>query len=134
MIKMNNTFRKFLINNLILTLILTIFGTLLFGTLFTIYFQPVFLLLIVLGLSVNLFVFNIALNNSKSVNQSFFIVVSSFAIKFISYLAFTVIYFLINKEIQERVVYIIVLFFIFITYTSLEIKALTKIFKTNKGN
>jgi hypothetical protein len=131
---MNKSFRSFLINNLVLTLILTIFGTLLFSTIFSVYYQQIFPLLILLGISVNLIVFYIALNKSKSINQSHFILISSFAIKFVSYLIITVIYFLFEKEIQDRIIYIIVLFFIFITYTSLEIKALSKIFKTAGSN
>jgi hypothetical protein len=130
---MNNSFRRFLVNNLLLTIILVFFGAILFSTILSVYFQPVFILLVALGFSVNLIVFSLALSKSKSVNQSYFIVLSSFAIKFIAYLVFTIIYFLIHKEIHERVVYIIVLFFIFITYTSLEINALTKIFKTNNN-
>jgi hypothetical protein len=131
---MNYSFRRFLINNLVLTLILTIFGTILFSTIFSVYYQQIFPFLILLGLSVNLLVFYIALNKSKSINQSHFILISSFAIKFVSYLIITVIYFLFEKEIQDRIIYIIVLFFIFITYTSLEIKALSKIFKTTNSN
>jgi hypothetical protein len=131
---MNNSFRRFLINNLLLTLILVIFGTLLFSTIFPIYYQQIFPFLILLGLTVNLLVFYIALNKSKSVNQSYFIVVSAFSIKFISYLIVTVIYFLFKKDIQVRIVYIVVLFFIFFAYTSLEINALSKIFKTTDGN
>jgi hypothetical protein len=131
---MNNIFRRFLINNLFLSLILLVFGTLLFTTILSVYYQYIFPFLLLLGFSVNLLVFYIAINKSKSINQSFFLIISSFAIKFISYLIFTVIYFLFIKEIQERIIYIVVLFFIFISYTSLEISALSKIFKTTNSN
>jgi hypothetical protein len=130
MIKMNSNFRSFFYKNLLLTIILIVFGAVLFNTILKGYYSHVFSFLLILALSVNLIIFRLAIIKNK-INQSFLLLVLSFSIKFFSYLLVTVVYFLNVDELLFRIAYIFVLFIVFVAYTSLEIKMLTKFFKTN---
>lgn len=123
-------YKDFLIKNLILTLILAICGAILFGTILKPYYQNIYPFLLGLALSINLLIFWIALKKNKA-NQTLVLLVLSFAIKFFSYLIATIIYFIFQEEMIYRVAYIFVLFIIFLAYTSLELKMLSKFFKSN---
>jgi hypothetical protein len=127
---MTEKYRKVILNNLFLTFILAICGTILFSTILSNYYHHIFLLLLVVSLSLNLIIFRLAVIKNK-VNQSFFLLVISFALKFFSYILITVIYFIYQPVLLYRVAYIFVLFIVFISFTSLEVKMLSKFFKTN---
>jgi hypothetical protein len=130
---MDENYRNVVIKHLILALVLTVFGLVLFGTIFRNYYQNIFPILLFIALIVNLLIFKLAFKKNK-VNQSFFLLVSSFALKFFTYLLITILYFVRESEMLYRVTYIFVLFIIFISFSSLEVKMLTKFFKTNSGN
>lgn len=128
-----NSYRDFLIKNIILTLILAICGAILFSTILRSYYKNIYPLLLILALSINLIIFWLSIKKNK-VNQSFILLVLSFAIKLFSYLAISIIYFIYQKEMLYRVAYICVLFIVFLAYTSLETKMLSKFFKSNSVN
>lgn len=127
---MLNNFKGFAIKNIILTLFLAALGGLLFSTVFKKYYNHIFPILLILALIINLGIYRLAVNKKK-VNQSLLFLVLSFAIKFFSYLIITVLFLLMQKDLPTRLAYIIVLLIVFVTYTTLEIKMLSKIFKTN---
>jgi hypothetical protein len=126
------SFRNVLITNIILTLILATCGAILFSTVLKSYYQDIYPYLLLLALSINLITFWLALKKNR-VNQSFLLLVLSFTIKFFSYLLISIIYFINQEVMLYRVAYIFVLFILFLAYTSLELKMLSKFFKSNAG-
>jgi hypothetical protein len=130
---MNSSYKKFFINNLIVSGVLAVLGWALFSSALSAYYQPMFPLLIVFALSINLIIFYIVTHN-QTPSKAAQIVAKGFAIKFFSYIGITIIFFLIENNLRLRIVYIFVLFGIYIIYTVLEVISLTKFFKARDIN
>jgi hypothetical protein len=124
-----NNYQRFIVKNILLTVVLAISGAIVFGTILKTYYHNIFPVLLILALAINIIIYRIAITKVK-VNQTFIVLVLSFTIKFFSYLLITILFFLYEKEISYRIAYIFVLLIIFIGFTSIEIKMLSKFFKS----
>lgn len=126
---MNISFKKFLLNNLIVSVILAAIGLGLFSTILSGLYHPFFLWLLLFALVINLLIFYIVTRKKPTAARSPMIIFKSFGIKFISYIGVSLLFFLIEHNFRIRIMYILVLFCLYLTYTFLEITSLTKFFK-----
>lgn len=128
-----NHFKNFVVKNLILTFIFAVSGTILFLTILKSYYHPIYPVVLLIALLINLVLFRLTLTKNKA-NQTFLVLILSFAIKFFSYLILTIVYFMYQEEMLFRIAYIFVLFIVFIGFTSLELKMSSKFFKSNSNH
>jgi hypothetical protein len=127
---MNDHYKKFLVNNLLVSAVLVVLGWALFSGILSVYYQSMYPLLIVFALLNNLTLFFFVTRKNQSQSKTIRIVVAGFAIKFFSYIVITLLFFLIEKNFNLRVGYIAALFFVYMIYTIVEVISLTKFFKT----
>jgi hypothetical protein len=131
---MNISFKGFFIKNLLISAVIAVIGGILFSTIFSKYYHPIFPILLVFALITNLLVYYIISGKSYSAYKSSQIIILIFAIKFFSYVAITIIFLLIEKDFQSRILYIIVLFCIYIAFTIIEVDSCAKFLKTGRSN
>jgi hypothetical protein len=131
---MTNFYKKFFVNNLVVSAVLAAIGWAMFSSVLSGYYQPMFPLLIVFALLINLIMFYIVTHKNQSPSRASQIIIKGFAIKFFSYLGITLLFFLIENNFRLRITYIFTLFCIYVVYTILEVISLTKFFKARDIN
>jgi hypothetical protein len=131
---MKISFKGFFIKNLLIFTIMAIIGGILFSTVFSKHYHPIFPILLVFALINNLLVYYIISEKNQSAIKSSQIIMLIFAIKFFSYVAITIIFFLVEKDFQVRIFYIIALFCIYIAFTIVEVDSCSKFLKSGKSN
>ncbi len=129
---MRHHFLSFIRKNLFLTIILTIIGCLLFYTILRVYFHPFFPFILLFALSINLILFYTVTRKAVSDKRLVGMVVSSFLIKFFSYLAIVIIFLIFVKSRPIRLTFVSVLFILYISFTWLEVHSLLKFLKSGE--
>ena len=128
---MNPRFRKFFINNLIISLVLVVIGGILFATVLKDYYQVIYPFLLLYVLAINLFVFYLVTRpKKKQMNYSVEIAIT-FVFRFVAYLTAALLYFIFMKNTTDRIVFTLVLFILYIIFVGVEVIVLSKFFKTN---
>ncbi|MBN2522617.1 MAG: hypothetical protein JXB24_05050 [Bacteroidales bacterium] len=125
-------FKRFLLKNTIATLAIFLTGLLLFTTCLSEYFHFFYPVLVLVTFAVNLIVFYIVTKKKGGSDNSMYVVVKSFAIKFFSYSILALVFLLFVKTPELKITYVILLFSLYIVFTFLEITSLLRFFKTEK--
>jgi hypothetical protein len=126
---MNKLLRKFTLINLLLGSAFILVIWVIFSTFLSNYYHRFFLLIAPFSILINIMVFVFAIRKTNTSNQVLQSMVIGFAIKFFSYAVLSIIFFLIEKNIQVRIAFLLILFLIYITFSIIEINALTKYIK-----
>jgi len=129
---MNNMLRSFLILNLLVTLLIACAGVIMFAYFLQDYYHPLYPVLLLIALSVNLLSFYLSSKTQVSGNQILNAVVKSFAIRFFLYLGIAITFLLLEDQTKQRAVFIITLFCLYLIYFSIEITSLLKMMKSKK--
>lgn len=129
---MNIVFRKYLVNNLIIALILAILGNIFFVSFLKTYYHPIFPVLLIYTLIVNLLAF-LVVTQKKTVNTQLLSIVGKlFAVKFFSYLLVAILFLVLVEQRTYRISFVLVLFCLYFAFTIIELTALTKFFKSEE--
>ncbi len=130
---MNHELRKFIINSIILTGLIALAGLLAFKTFLARYYLPVFPILLLFILVINILIHSLLVVSShwKKIRfeTAYFI---SFFIKFFGYLIFLMVYIKTHRE--NAIIFVAGLFFLYIVYTFFEIKSILTFLKRSTGN
>jgi hypothetical protein len=130
---MNHELRKFIINSIILTGIIALAGLLAFKTFLSRYYLPVFPLLLIFILIINIIIHTILVVSTGRVKIKFETAyLISFFIKFLGYIIFMMIYVKAHRE--NAIIFVAGLFFLYIVYTFFEIKSILSFLKRSTGN
>jgi hypothetical protein len=128
---MPDTFKKFVINILILSFIITAIGAVLFTGYLSKYYLPVFPYVLVFYLGLNILVFYVLLKSSQFRPARF---VSNFmmmtGIKLFAYLAFLVIYVFSDKP--HAVTFLLTFLILYVVFTVFEVVAVLHYLKKLK--
>jgi hypothetical protein len=130
---MHHELRKFIINSIILTGIIALTGLLAFTTFLSKYYLSIFPWLLFFFLFINIIVHSLLVNSSDKKKIKFetaFLI--SFFIKFFGYIIFLIIY--ISKNKENSIIFVAGLFFLYIIYTSFEIRSIISFLKRSTGN
>jgi hypothetical protein len=130
---MHYELRKFIINSIILTGIIALAGFLAFTTFLNKYYLSIFPWLLLFFFFINIIVHTLLVISSKANKIKFetaFLL--SFFIKFFGYIIFLMIYIINNKE--NSIIFVAGLFFLYIIYTSFEIRSIISFLKRSTGN
>ncbi|MGD2034897.1 MAG: hypothetical protein PVF73_07570 [Bacteroidales bacterium] len=126
-------FQRFLIKNIVATLLIILSGALVFRIWLPAYFHFFYFILVLLAFAVNLMVFYTVTKRGKEPkDKSATAVIKAFAIKFFSYLVFALLFLVFTDNPDLKITYVILLFFLYIIYTTIEITSILKFFKTGE--
>lgn len=131
---MNNHLRKFILHNLIAFLVIGILGALLFSTLLSSYYHFIYPIVLVLAASINILIYFLLTRKEIPAGRITLSISQSFAIKFLFYLTVATIFFLLVKNQSLKITFVFILFVLYFVFTSLEVNALLKFFKSEKNN
>ncbi len=130
---MNYELRKFIIISIILTGIIALTGLLAFTTFLARYYLPVFPLLLLFFFFINIIIHSFLVFSSGKKKIKFETAyMLSFFIKFLGYIIFMMIYIKTHKE--NAIIFVAGLFFLYIIYTSFEIKSIVSFIKRSSNN
>jgi hypothetical protein len=130
---MNYELRKFIINSIILTGIIALTGLFTFTTFLSRYYLPVFPLLLIFFFLINIIIHSFLVFSSGKKKIKFETAyMLSFFIKFLGYIIFMMIYIKTHKE--NAMIFVACLFFLYIIYTSFEIKSIISFIKRSSNN
>ncbi len=131
---MNRSIRKFVLNNLLLGCFFALIGLVIFSTFLSTYYNHFFILIVPFAVLINILEFYSAVKQAVIPNRALLSMATSFIIKFFSYLGLTIIFFLYKKDIQDRLVFILIMFSLYIAFTIIEVTSLSKYLKTKDNN
>ncbi len=124
--------RRFIINIVILTGIIVLLGLLAFKTFFSKYYLAIFPWLLLYFLFINIIVHLLLVISSGEKRIKFETAfLFSFFIKFFGYILFMMIYVYNHRE--NSVIFVASLLFLYIIYTSFEIKSIISFLKSSSG-
>jgi hypothetical protein len=130
---MNSELRKFLATNFYAALIIAAIGAILFSTLLSEYYQPLMPLLLLTSLLINLLTYRVIIGKKNQKLNIMLAVAKSFALKFFSYIAIIVIL-LVIKSLRPQILSLIVaVFFLYLVFTFIEVKAFSAYVKNSAG-
>ena len=130
---MNYEIRKFIINSIILTGIIALAGLLAFTTFLERFYLPVFPILLLFIFIINIIIHSLLVFSSGKEKFKFETAFTvSFFIKFVGYIIFMMIYIRSHKE--DAMVFVVCLFFLYIIYTTFEIKSIISFIKRSSNN
>ena len=130
---MNYELRKFIINSIILTVIIALTGLLIFTTFLARYYLPVFPILLLFFLLINVIIHSLLVFSSGKKKIKFETAYTlSFFIKFLGCIIFMIIYIKTHKE--NSVIFVAGLFFLYVIYTSFEIISIISFLKRSSDN
>ena len=125
-------FRKFLLQNVYAFLIFLVVGTVLFLTVLKSYFHIMLPVLLLISFLINLASFKMAEKDAENQNRLMALVVKSFALRFFSYIILAVIFLLLEKDIPTRITFVSTLFILYIVFTFIEVKNITRLLRKSR--
>ncbi|MBN1949670.1 MAG: hypothetical protein JW801_00600 [Bacteroidales bacterium] len=117
---MKPTLRKFLLQTVILGILLILAGFILFSTLLSGYFHPLIPVILIVAVLINIFTFRLMIQSTSKILQT---IIKSFSLKFLSYIALTIVIVLVEKGKTERIILIATEFFLYIIFTFHEVNS-----------
>jgi hypothetical protein len=127
---MTSHFRQFLIRNILVGFLLAIIACVSYIIFFADYYHPFLPVILILATGINIILYYVITRKKVSDSQLVNWVLKSFAIKFFSYLAMALLFFLIVNNKPQRISFVIGLFIVYFVFTSLEIVSLLKFLKS----
>ena len=130
---MHYELRKFIIYSFILTGIIALTGLLAFTTFLSKYYLSVFPWLLLFFFFINIIVHSLLVNSSEKKKIKFetaFLL--SFFIKFFGYIIFMIVY--VSNHKENSIIFVAGLFFLYIIYTSFEIRSIISFLKRSSAN
>jgi hypothetical protein len=123
-------FRQFLIRNILVGFLLAIIAGVFYTIFFAKFYHPFLPAILILATGINIILYYVITRKKVSDSQLVNWVLKSFAIKFFSYLAMALLFFLIVSNKPQRISFVISLFIVYFSFTSLEIVTLLKFLKS----